>query len=337
MKPNVIGGEFEVSPDLLKINNSKLNYFGADYLFSTGRAALYNILLNEVADTVIIPDYICGCVPKTVVATEKKIFKYHVNSDFTFEFLKEIQNIKNPVVLLVNFFGLVDVDFVIKQIKEIYENPVIILDDVQSLWDLKKDHKVDYVFSSFRKWLPVQDGAPVKTSKKLVCSGKENIFAKDKIVGSLLKFYRDYKEVSDVDYLNNFEQAEQTLDENWNCEVSSFTRNILNNIDYEYIAAKRRNNAIYLCSKMGATISLMKDKLCDIAFVPMFVPIFLENRNEMRKKLMKNNIFCPVHWPFNASEEDKNPLYDTELSLICDQRYSADDMEKIVKILNYGK
>lgn len=80
----------------------------------------------------------------------------------------------------------------------------------------------------------------------------------------------------------------------------------------------------------------MKDKLCDTAFVPMFVPIFLENRNEMRKKLMKNNIFCPVHWPFNASEEDKNSLYDTELSLVCDQRYSSNDMENIVKVLNYG-
>lgn len=259
MKPNVIGGEFEISPDLLKINNSKLNYFGADYLFSTGRAALYNILLNEIASTVVIPDYVCDCVPKTVLFAKKKIVKYHVTSGFTLEFPKKIQNIKNPIVLLVNFFGLIDVDFAINQIKRIYENPVIILDDVQSLWDLKKDYKVDYVFSSFRKWLPTPDGAPVKTSKKLICSGKANIFAKDKVVGSLLKFYREYKEISDVDYLNNFEQAEQTLDENWDCEVSSFTRNILNNIDYEYIAAKRRKNAIYLCSKIGGGSNIFNE------------------------------------------------------------------------------
>ena len=52
--------------------------------------------------------------------------------------------------------------------------------------------------------------------------------------------------------------------------------------------------------------------------------------------MFKNNVFTPVHWPYESdilNGQKKNKLYETELSLICDQRYSMDDMKRQVKVL----
>ena len=68
---------------------------------------------------------------------------------------------------------------------------------------------------------------------------------------------------------------------------------------------------------------------------PLFVPIVIakEKRNAIRKKLIDNQIYCPVHWPHPNAECQSN-LYEMELSLVCDQRYNGDDMKRIVEVLN---
>ena len=65
---------------------------------------------------------------------------------------------------------------------------------------------------------------------------------------------------------------------------------------------------------------------------PLFVPVLLENRDKVRKHLTENKIYCPVHWP-KPEGADSN-IYDMELSLICDQRYGVNDMERIVSVLS---
>ena len=65
---------------------------------------------------------------------------------------------------------------------------------------------------------------------------------------------------------------------------------------------------------------------------PLFVPILYKNRNELREYLIKKEIYCPIHWPKPFKENEiSNLLYEKEISLVCDQRYTADDMKRIVK------
>ena len=72
---------------------------------------------------------------------------------------------------------------------------------------------------------------------------------------------------------------------------------------------------------------------------PIFVPVFFESseeRNRVRKLLIDSQIYCPVHWPKNnliTMDMKVNDLFDRELSLICDQRYSTEHMLKINEIL----
>lgn len=331
MSNNVIGGEFEISPELLKKTDSQANYFGAEYLFSSGRTSLFYILMNESADKVYVPDYVCPCVDEIVKDTGKNIIKYHIKQNL----IPEIPETDEKLIfLLVNHFALCDVDSTVDEIKLKMPNAVIVLDDVQALWDLKNEHKVDYAFSSFRKWLPVPDGSPVKTLKKLnIPDLVSNYFVVNKVIGSLLKYYRDYEEIDDDNYLSFFENGENEIDKSWNCKCSSISKNILNNIDYEYVTKRRKENFLYLYENIPTELfevgtSVEYNLLKKESSVPMFFPLFIDNKQELRKELMKNNIFCPVHWSIENSK-----LAERELSLVIDQRYNLNDMNRIVNVI----
>ena len=100
---------------------------------------------------------------------------------------------------------------------------------------------------------------------------------------------------------------------------------------------KRRENAKYLHEHLKGVRFI--DELTDNA-VPLLVPVFFdssEQRNAVRKKLIEAQIYCPIHWPKPAqipAELKSNKIYDTELSLICDQRYDLADMQRIVTQIN---
>lgn len=67
--------------------------------------------------------------------------------------------------------------------------------------------------------------------------------------------------------------------------------------------------------------------------VPMFVPVLVKKqlRNELRQYLIKNEVYCPIHWPSELGGADK--LYDCELSLVCDQRYGIEDMKREMTLI----
>ena len=71
------------------------------------------------------------------------------------------------------------------------------------------------------------------------------------------------------------------------------------------------------------------------ADTPLFVPILLDNtiRNDLRKYLTEHSIYCPIHWPksqYHRMSKETEKICDEELSLVCDQRYTEDDMERMV-------
>ena len=54
----------------------------------------------------------------------------------------------------------------------------------------------------------------------------------------------------------------------------------------------------------------------------------------MKEEFYKNNIFTPIHWPKkNVAISGDNEIYNNELSLICDQRYTIEDMRRQVEVL----
>lgn len=316
MKEKVIGGEYAFDSACCN-PDERLNV----NLFSSGRMALYAILKTITAIKEVhvhLPDYLCSSITRTILDLHIPFSFYHVTPDFLPD-LATLAVHENSVVLLINYFGMVDLQKSVDQLKEM-GTPLLILDNVQALFQVKKVKNIDYEFTSYRKWLPLPDGARVYPDVRLagVKIGK-NCFAEKKITGNTLK----NTDASDDRILSLLKEGEEILESDYICETSEYTRNHYNSIDFNKIESRRRLNAKCLhegLSKLDIPHLYKEDA------VPLFIPIQIERRDVIRKIFFEKSIFPPVHWPFEnniLNGNTNNILYKTELSLICDQRYEA--------------
>ena len=109
----------------------------------------------------------------------------------------------------------------------------------------------------------------------------------------------------------------------------------LETVDSDDIRSKRRANAAYLLSALGGKGILLFDTL-QPEDCPLHVPIALpaEQRNSLRSLLTAQMVYCPAHWPVDVDYPyQKTTLHDTEISLICDQRYSIEDIKREAEIV----
>jgi dTDP-4-amino-4,6-dideoxygalactose transaminase len=336
---SIIGGEFDINPCLIKtIENGNNSKFKGSF-YSSGRAALYNILCyisakkNEIKK-IYLPDYLCHSISDVV-----KLFKFEVchypvlpNLEVDIDYFTNY-SLNTSVVMVINYFGGIDSTKVISALKQSNPAVCIIENNVQALYAMFNETMADFSFTSFRKQLPVPDGGWVKSKySDLPNPIEKNTFATYKIAGGILKKYRKSGCIDDI-YLELFKKGEDLIDFNLKSEMSEITSNIVLNIDLDSIANKRKKNVSYLLKHLQKMeISPIVDFLPNM--VPLFVPIKIKNRDEVRKLLFKNNIFCPIHW---TTENDKlkrgYEMSKNELSLIIDQRYDYEDIDKIIHIL----
>lgn len=327
----IIGGEMSIELCDMKVMGS----LAEDVSYSTGRGALAGIL-KDIEETerrkrVLVPDYLCPSIINTIRNCGWEYEFYHVediNCHISFD--KTI--IKTNVVLLINYFGICNFDEEIEKIREQIEDAIIILDQVQAFYDFGKVKGVNYEFVSYRKWFPCPDGAKIIKNNEVYfnrCELSPNEFASYKIAGNTLKSCKPY--IDDELILDLLEKGENKLDENYMACCSDFSRERIPLFDYKHIAETRRKNARMLheaLEELGIVHGYNEKG------VPLFIPILVKNRDEVRKRMFSSSIFTPVHWPIISSEiSGINVLYEEELSLICDQRYDEKDMERQIEVL----
>ena len=118
-------------------------------------------------------------------------------------------------------------------------------------------------------------------------------------------------------------------------QMSKLTKAILASIDYDRVAEIRRDNFEFLHEKLKDQNEL-KFELDDNS-VPMVYP-FLFKSNDLKKKLIENKIFVATYWSMVKEKAPKDSfeqyLYKYLLPLPIDQRYSSQEMEKVIQILN---
>ncbi|MDE7104438.1 MAG: hypothetical protein K2O36_01000, partial [Ruminococcus sp.] len=118
-------------------------------------------------------------------------------------------------------------------------------------------------------------------------------------------------------------------------KMDSVSAEIIANTDINEIRKRRIANAKIIYSRLS---TLPVKPLVDLPdwdnVCPLFVPVLVpENeRDSLRKHLIDNGIYCPVHWPEVMGAEVG--LRKNELSLICDQRYSMEDMERMMDCIS---
>lgn len=106
------------------------------------------------------------------------------------------------------------------------------------------------------------------------------------------------------------------------------------NLDSDELRRKRRENAGFLLNglteiedrRLSVPFKYMKKEDC-----PLFVPVLVDRniRIKLRQILREHDIYCPMHWAVDTNYPHCTTLFhETELSLICDQRYEIADMQR---------
>ena len=334
----MIGGEFPITvTDILNAQNR--NFDAPDvYAYSSGRAALYQILKflkqENGITKVFLPEYLCSSVLVPVKELKLEYAFYPIDELLELEdaAFRSLYN-NNTAVLLINYYGLQDLSQQIKAIRTIDEQAIIIEDDVQAYYEFKKPlDGVDFKFTSLRKTFAVPDGGLVKTKYHLPQVSIPNTFGQYKAAAALLKSMREGN-FNDQIYLELFEKGESLIDSEQECGMSQIAEKLYSFMNEDHVRLRRLNNAHYLIAELKKVgieplLSLEDDH------VPLFVPIILKNRDEVRKAMFQKEIYCPIHWPLDGMNITRGEqMAREELSLIIDQRYGRKEMDEIIFVL----
>lgn len=340
----MIGGEFPIAVTDILNAGVRTKDEPDVYKYASGRAALYQILKYLKSERgisrVLLPDYLCSSVLVPVKKLELEYEFYPIDEELEAKVkaegkektLRELYT-PNSAVLVINYFGLKDLTEQVSFIRSLDKDAVIIEDDVQAYYEFKKSlGEVDFKFTSLRKTFAIPDGGLVKTSYQLPVIDKPNTFGQYKAAAALMKSIKDGI-FDDSVFLDISKIGGTKIDDELDCGMSLISKRLYASIDEEDVKNRRQANARYLVeglSEKGVNLLLpvAEDQ------VPLFVPVVLNNRDVVRKRMFQHEVFCPVHWPLEGMPVKKGKeMAEHELSLIVDQRYNEKDMELILSLI----
>lgn len=299
--------------------------------YLSGRSALQAIIKElQNCHTVAMPSWCCESMIKPFLNAGIKVLFYPV---YWKEGLIQEINTNSDILFLMDYFG----HTTNQQDLNCY-NGIIIRDITHSI--LSTIHKdADYYFGSLRKWCGVWTGGYAWATDchrlPIVETGDNGYTELRKQAMKLKNSYINELGVIDKKYLKLYENAENILEKINIVPADDRDVTIAKKLDINLIKQRRRQNAMVLRSAFKEWLLFPELKNDDC---PMFVPVLIPDgrRDELRKYLMLHQIYCPIHWPgstFHILNENTEYLFNNELSLVCDQRYTEEDMTKIIEII----
>jgi len=290
-------------------------------LVFSGRTAIETVLKKmPEAQTALLPSYCCDSMLVPFRAAGIAVNFYDVKWN---DGLEVRIDDSADILLWCNYFGYRN---------ELPEFDGIIVEDItHSLLSSSPSHdRSDYLVASVRKWEPINCGGYCSVEFEGVEPSGEFVDFKT----TAMKLKAEYLEYLDErvkpEFLQMFGKSNHWLSEHYSgLSIDPWSNEYINHVDMKHQRETRRNNAKVLYDGLKGKIQFMFP--IDDMDCPLFVPVLLPRRDEIRAHLIKNEIYCPVHWP--KPEGCVSNIYDLELSLICDQRYGIVDMERIVSTL----
>ena len=325
-----IGSEFW---DVPVIEKSRPLFPDTVQWFLSGRSALQAILRElKGAGSAALPSWCCDSMIRPFVDAGLDVRFYPVY--FRRGLVQELRT-DCDVLLLMDYFG--------------YTPPkpelsgfggIVIRDLTHSLFSASCTD-ADYYFGSLRKWAGFWTGGYAWTrdgrALPVANEGDQGYTALRRTAMELKNSYigqtplSDGTVVRDKAYLQVFGQAEDRLETARIAPADPRDIRLACRLDEASIRTRRRANARILMDALKPWLIFpeLKDTDC-----PMFVPVLVPDgqRDALRRFLIGRDIYCPVHWPVSALhrlDERERFLYDHELSLVCDQRYSSGDMDRL--------
>ncbi|MBQ0036863.1 MAG: hypothetical protein KBT35_08115 [Firmicutes bacterium] len=304
--------------------------------FISGRSALDYIIKDikykKETKKAALPSWCCDSMIAPFIINNIDVDFYDVIIEDG-RLIKTI-NTDADVLLNIDYFGFEhsDVSF-----------PGIIINDITHSVFTDIDEISDYKFCSLRKWAGFvtagfaysKDGFSVAAYND---TNDEYVLMRKNAMKGKENYLHDIS--TSKDYYDIFVRSEEQLNDLYGFAGTIQDINDAKHLNVEHLINRRKENARVLLNEFKeiAIFKEINDNDC-----PLYFPIIVPNgeKENLRKYLVQKNIYCPTHWQLtnlhNISDKAKY-IYDNELSLICDQRYSVEDMRHLInEIKEYYK
>lgn len=289
---------------------------------NTGRNCLEYILRVRGYKKVYVPYYTCEAVMEPINKLGIPYEYYHI--DIHFEIRDRFMLKESEALLYTNYFGLKQ--RYVEQLAETIGSRLII-DNTQAFY-AKPIPGID-TFYTCRKFFGVPDGAYLYCDKELD-EEIEQDYSYDRVAHLVKRI-----DLSAEEGFKDFRRVDDGLDNQPIRKMSRLTQRMMQGIDYESAAQRRRANFQMLHEALGKDNNLELQLEGDA--VPMVYP-YLVPAKDLREKLIENKIFVARYWPnvldWSTKDDIEYFLAYQMQPLPIDQRFSEKDIRYIVQIIN---
>ena len=298
--------------------------YGGLYKFNLGRTAFAFLLRHVNPARVFIPKYICDSVPKSARAAGFEVVEYDIDED-----LRPVWNDGKPgsgdLLYLVSYYGQLSAEGVLSYHRDY---PLILVDNAQAFYDAPVAGDGIYTLYTARKYFGVSDGAYISSPEKLNLEGLETDLSGDRI-----RYLAGRLEESARDYYSDMLSVSDTFSSAKAKKMSPLTERLLGGIDYEFVQKMRRTNYEILSELLPSDNPFTKQ----MPSCPFAYPYYHSDGLRLRKYLANQNIFVPTNWSYLLKDNPEGSLLHewsaNILPLPVDQRYTAEDMQTIVRAI----
>lgn len=326
---------------------------GNDFSFTfSGRAAIELALLDiksyKSIKNVYMPTYCCQSMIQPFLDAEINVIFYDVFFDeeqgmqYNIDLAQECD-----IFFAMSYFGL-ETSSIEYAVNKFSNSECIIIEDVTHRLLSKENGSLSshYLIASLRKWFGISSGGITVKKKGLLSHNPYK--SSDDLIGNIVKAMEEKKRYLNGDnidkegFLSKFNGFEKELEQiNCSYKIDKMSKKTIKYIDIKKVINRRKANAQKLYDELRKfdNIELLLPNPDFSKDCPLFVPIIVKNgnRNKLRQHFIDNEIYLPIHWPITnymkSESQLVNSIYDNELSIVCDQRYSEVDMIKIIKTL----
>lgn len=288
---------------------------------NSGRHALEYILQGlQNVKCLWIPYFTCDVVLQPLQKLNIPYKFYRINTDL--ELNENIELGDGEYLLYTNYYGIKDAYG--NQIAEKYSDRAII-DNAQALF-CKPIVGLNQFYSP-RKFMGMPDGGMAVTN----FPNTENQLPVDQSFDRCSHLLKRLELIPAEGY-NDFRENSKKIAAAPLSRMSEISRKIFGSVDLDYVKQKRRENFAYLHKALHSENKLNIPSM-DQFQCPLVYPFWSDNG--LKNQLINAEIFVATYWP-NVFEWTKPSDLEYELAnnVVCipvDQRYSEEDMERIVK------
>ena len=314
-----IGGYFE-----LELNDFGSVYHDGALALNSGRNSFEYIILLRGYSKVHIPYFTCDVLLEPFKRNNIEYTFYHIDE----EFLPVSLDISaTDAILYTNYFGINQLG--VKSVVKKYKN--VIIDNSQAFFDMPIA-EID-TFYSPRKFFGLPDGGFAYTSK----ANKKNNLETDQSSDRMEHLIMRIENGAESGYLA-FKENDRKLSEQTIKCMSNITLRLLKNIQFNKVLNTRLDHFNLLHNNLKH-LNKLSNVINSSNYVgPMVYPLWIENAQEIRKRLLQNKIYIAIYWPnvlnWTAPDTLESDFTRNIVCLPVDQRITQFNLMSIIETIN---